>query len=134
MNKLLNLKTSSNFVDIIEIRSLYNDIEVQVRSIRGIGLEEKRYDPMLAPVIMSKLPQEIKLTLTRKFGKDICEIDKLLNSLRDEVEAREKVRIPLRRREVVQLCIYRIRIEEKLTFGIIVCTAREAITLENRSS
>ena len=46
---------------------------------------------MLAPVIMSKLPQEIKLILTRKFGKDIWAIDKLLTSLREEVEAREKV-------------------------------------------
>jgi len=70
MNKLLNLKTSSNFVDIKEIRSLYNDIKLQVRSLRGIGLEEKRYGPMLAPMIMSKLPQEIKLILTRKFGKN----------------------------------------------------------------
>ena len=91
MNKLLNLDATSNFVDIKELRTLYNNIEVQVRSLRGIGLEEKRYGPMLAPVIMSKLPQEIKLILTRKFGKDIWAIDKLLTSLREEVEAREKV-------------------------------------------
>ena len=91
MNKLLNLETTSNFINIKELRSLYNDIEVQIRSLRGIGLEEKRYGPMLAPVIMSKLPQEIKLILTRKFGKEIWAIDKLLYSLREEVEAREKV-------------------------------------------
>lgn len=91
MNKLLNLETASSFVDVRKIRSFYNNIEVQVRSLRGIGLEEKRYGPMLAPVIMSKLPQEIKLTLTRNFGKNIWAIDKLLDSLREEVEAREKV-------------------------------------------
>ncbi|XP_066921184.1 uncharacterized protein [Clytia hemisphaerica] len=61
------------------------------RNLRGIGLEEKRYGPMLAPVIMSKLPQEIKLLLTRKFGKDVWAIDKLLEALQQEVEAREKV-------------------------------------------
>jgi len=46
---------------------------------------------MLAPVIISKLPQEIKLLLTRKFGKDVWAIDKLLQALQQEVEAREKV-------------------------------------------
>ena len=91
MNKLLNLETTSNFIDIRELRSLYNNIEIQVRNLRGIGLEEKRYGPMLAPVIMSKLPQEIKLLLTRKFGKDVWAIDKLLETLQQEVEAREKV-------------------------------------------
>ncbi|XP_066915771.1 uncharacterized protein [Clytia hemisphaerica] len=40
---------------------------------------------------MSKLPQEIKLLLTRKFGKDVWAIDKLLEALQQEVEAREKV-------------------------------------------
>ncbi|XP_066923466.1 uncharacterized protein [Clytia hemisphaerica] len=78
MNKLLNLETTSNFIDIKELRMLYNNIEIQIRNLRGIGLEEKRYGPMLAPVIMSKLPQEIKLLLTRKFGKDVWAIDKLL--------------------------------------------------------
>ncbi|XP_066926052.1 uncharacterized protein [Clytia hemisphaerica] len=91
MNKLLNLETTSNFIDIKELRMLYNNIEIQIRNLRGIGLEEKRYGPMLAPVIMSKLPQEIKLLLTRKFGKDVWAIDKLLEALQQEVEAREKV-------------------------------------------
>ena len=52
MNKLLNLETTSNFIDIKELRSLYNNIEIQVRNLRGIGLEEKRYGPMLAPCLL----------------------------------------------------------------------------------
>jgi len=36
MNKLLNLETTSNFIDIKELRSLYNNIEIQVRNLRGI--------------------------------------------------------------------------------------------------
>ena len=41
MNKLLNLDATSNFVYIKELRILYNNMEIQVPSLRGIGLEEK---------------------------------------------------------------------------------------------
>ena len=91
MNKLLNLESSSEFIDVKEVRNLYDTIEIQVRSLCSIGLEEKSYGPMLVPIIMSKLPQEIKLILTRQFGKNQWEVTKILQALKNEIQAREKV-------------------------------------------
>ena len=90
MNRLLNLEQSSGFVDIKEIRTLYDTIEIQVRSLRSIGLDEKNYGPMLVP-IMSKLPHDFKLVLTRQFGKNPWEVTGILEALKLELEAREKV-------------------------------------------
>ena len=62
INKLLNLDATSNYVDVKEMRTLYNNIEVQVHSLRGSGLKKERgHGPMFAPVIMSKLPQKVNL-------------------------------------------------------------------------
>ena len=46
---------------------------------------------MLIPVVMSKLPSEIKLVITRQFGKDVWEVKLVLEAYRKELEAREKV-------------------------------------------
>ena len=40
---------------------------------------------------MSKLTQEVRLVVTRQFGKSAWDIKSVLNALRNELEAREKV-------------------------------------------
>ena len=77
-------------MDIKELRGLYDTVETQVRSLHSLGLDEKNYGSLLIPVIMSKLPQEIKLIITRQFGKHAWDVKLVLNALKNELEAREK--------------------------------------------
>ena len=92
MNKLLNLEGTHRFSNIKELRILlYDTIETQVRCLNSMGLQAKNYGSMLIPVIMTKLPQEIKLIITRQFGKDIWDIDLILNAFKNELEIREKL-------------------------------------------
>ena len=44
---------------------------------------------MLIPIIMSKLPAEIRLEIARKSTGDVWEIEELLELIRIEIEARE---------------------------------------------
>lgn len=69
MNKLLETETVRHVSDIKKIRKLFDQIESQVRSLKSLGLDAKNYGPMLIPVIMSKLPDEIKLIISRKLIK-----------------------------------------------------------------
>ena len=69
MNKLLGLEPISHLGAVNELRKLYDEIETQVRSLNSLGLDEKNYGAMLVPVVMSKLPQQVKLIITRQFGK-----------------------------------------------------------------
>ena len=68
MNKLLNLSYSGNLNDLKYLRQLYNNIDTQVRSLTSLGMDPDSYGPMLIPVVLSKLPEDRKLNITRQFG------------------------------------------------------------------
>ena len=74
-----------------ELRCLYDEVEKQVRSLNCLGVNSDNYGPMLVPVLFSKIPEELKLIISRKFGKDVWDIQSVLESLKLEVEAREKI-------------------------------------------
>ena len=74
MNKLLELNVVVESSNTKDLRSLYDHVNAQVRSLQSIGLSASDYGPMLIPVLMSKLPQELKLLITRQFGKNIWDI------------------------------------------------------------
>ena len=44
-------------------------------------------------MLMTKLPNKLKLIISRQFGKNIWEITEILNLFRNELEAREKIDI-----------------------------------------
>ena len=46
---------------------------------------------MLTPVLFSKLPEEFRLIISRKFGKTLWDIGRILEFFNLELEAREKV-------------------------------------------
>ena len=71
MNKLLNLSNSGNLNDLKYLRQLYNNIDTQVRSLTSLGVDSDSYGPMLIPAVMSKLPENLKLNITRQFGQDL---------------------------------------------------------------
>ena len=74
MNKLLNLSNSGNLNDLKYLRQLYNNIDTHVRSLTSLGMNLESYGPMLIPVVMSRLPENLKLNITRQFGQDFWDI------------------------------------------------------------
>lgn len=73
------------------LRTLYDKIETEVRSLDALGCDSANYGTMLIPIIMTKLPQDIKLVLSRKFDDNIWELRDILKELEKELSAREKV-------------------------------------------
>ena len=51
----------------------------------------KNYGPLLIPVILTKIPDDIKLIISRKFGKNIWNAEPILEELESELFAREKL-------------------------------------------
>ena len=91
MSKLLNLDVIGDIGDIKGLRRLYDEVETQVRSLEGLKLDPKQYGPMLTPVLLSKLPAEFQLIISRNFGKAAWDIIKIMNFFNAELEAREKI-------------------------------------------
>ena len=86
------MDTISEIADVKGLSHLYDEMETQVRSLSGLGLDPRNYGSMLTPILFSKIPDEFKLVISRKFGKTSWNIDKILEFYNLELEAREKVK------------------------------------------
>ena len=74
MTTILSLDTISSIFDLKNLRKVYDEVETQIRSLENLGLDPKSYGSLFVPVLMSKLPNELKLLISRQFGRNIWEI------------------------------------------------------------
>ena len=89
MNKFKEIKPVKSITDIIGLRELYDKVESNVRSLESVKVPASSYGTFLAPQILLILPEEMRITLTRKLPS-IWDLESLLNELKNEVEVREK--------------------------------------------
>ena len=93
INSLLNLEVVASVSDIKGLRRLCDKIEGQVRCLEAMGLDPCGYGPLLIPVILTKIPEEIKLIISRKFGKGIWDAKAILEILNTELHVRERLSV-----------------------------------------
>ena len=60
-----------------------------MRSLQGIGVQADTYGTFLTPIIMGKLPSDLRLILSRHLGEQ-WNLDSLLKDLGVELQLREK--------------------------------------------
>ena len=88
MNVLLKLPKLNND-SVAKLTSFYNAIESNIRSLMTMGLNPSHYGPLLIPVILERLPDSIKLIVTRKLGKNNWHISDFINCIKEKVDAGE---------------------------------------------
>ena len=71
------------------LRLVYDKIKVNVRGLETLGVRAEQYGSFLIPIIMAKLPSEVRLQIARVTNKDVWEVEELLQVIKAEVEARE---------------------------------------------
>ena len=75
---------------ISKISQLYHSIETQIRSLRNLGIDSNSDGNLLVPLIVSKIPEEMRLIVARNLEKNEWNIDPLLCKFKSELEARER--------------------------------------------
>ena len=75
--------------NVIKMTSSYNIIKSNLGSLIKMGLNPSQYSPLLIPVILERLPDSIKLMVTRKFRKINWYISDFINRIKQEVGARQ---------------------------------------------
>ena len=75
--------------NVIKMTSSYNIIKSNLGSLIKMELNPSQYSPLLIPVILERLPDSIKLMVTRKFRKINWYISDFINRIKQEVGARE---------------------------------------------
>ena len=89
MSKLLKLEKVFNSKNVKELRNLYDRVESHIRSLLTAGISQENYGPLLIPIVLEKLPDDIKLELSKKLGTDKWKIDEFLEILKKEIVARK---------------------------------------------
>nr|XP_012554848.2 uncharacterized protein LOC105843698 [Hydra vulgaris] len=91
MKSLLSLERVQSINNISLLRRIHDNIEVQIRSLENLGVDSTMYGPLLIPIIMQKIPEELNLIIARNFDScDYWDIKYVLKSSKAELQAREK--------------------------------------------
>ena len=90
MDGLLQLEPVLRADDVAQLRVVYDSLETHLRNLKSLGIDSKQFGPVMIPVILAKLPAEIRLEITRKATGELWDFDQVLESLLFEVSAREK--------------------------------------------
>ena len=64
MDELLKLQTRSGEKSS-QLRYIYDKVSVNVRGLESSGVHSEQYGSLLIPVIMSKLPADVRLQIVR---------------------------------------------------------------------
>ncbi|PFX11353.1 hypothetical protein AWC38_SpisGene24962, partial [Stylophora pistillata] len=72
-----------------QLRLGYDKISINIRGLESLGVSSHQYGSLLIPVIMSKLPHEMRIQVARNTARVVWEMSDLLEVIRQEVEARE---------------------------------------------
>lgn len=92
MSRLLNLNPVKKSSDVHALRQLYDECEIQIRSLESLGVVSATYGSLLCPVLMNMIPDDIALEYSHQRGsEDEWKVDEIVKYLQKEVQSRERV-------------------------------------------
>ena len=78
MDALLGLSAVASHNNLKALRSLYDTVETHVRGLRALNVHAESYGGLLTSILMSKLPTEIRLIVSRELTEDKWEVGKII--------------------------------------------------------
>ena len=69
------------------ISNYYDLVESHIRSLKSLGVASETYSSLLSPVLLNKLPTDLRLIVSREISEEDWNIDALLKVVEREIEA-----------------------------------------------
>ena len=88
MDELLKLPGCSS-EKASSLHFIFDEINVHIRGLTSLGMASDQYGSLLIPIIMTKLPSDIRLRIARQNNEEVWTIEDLLDVIKVEVETRE---------------------------------------------
>ena len=88
MDSLLNLQHSPNDT-IAQLRQIFDSINIHIRGLESLGVNQENYGSLLIMIIMKRMPKDVALQVSRETKSDIWSMKSILDIIRKEIEARE---------------------------------------------
>lgn len=73
-----------------DLRRLYDKVEANIRGLEALRVKPESYGALLTPVLVKKLPAELRLNLARKIPSAEWSVVKIMKLFKEELEARER--------------------------------------------
>ena len=77
---------SGSYVKVL--RDLFDKIKINVRALETTGIHEDQVGPLLIPIVLKKLPNVIRLQISRRLGKESRNIEEFMDCINTEIIAR----------------------------------------------
>ena len=96
IDTILKIQPLYNNADVTQLRKFYDTVEQHCRGLQALGADSSSYGTILVNILLQRLPENIKLIISRKMGESSGDsewkIEELLaiDILKTEVEARGK--------------------------------------------
>ncbi|KAL9955950.1 hypothetical protein ACROYT_G037357 [Oculina patagonica] len=90
INDLLQVPSVYHEKDTVGLRKLYDTVEVHHRGLQALGVNATTYEGIVVPSILTKLPETVRLQITRGKKYEEWKMEELLKELLCELELREE--------------------------------------------
>ena len=94
MESLLKIGKVRGREDLKGLRKLFNDVENCLRNLKSLNMETAAYGSLLIPILKERLPDDLLLTISRKFGSRVWDLDTMMQYFNDELRAYENCQVP----------------------------------------
>ena len=88
MNEMLKIPACTSD-KASQLRLVYDKIGINIRGLESLGVSSHQYGSLLIPVIVSKLPHDIRIQVARNTAREVWEMSDQLEVIQQEVKARE---------------------------------------------
>ena len=104
MDALLQVEAVTSSQNTRALRKLLDGVNSHIHSLQSLGVDQGSYSSPLCPVLISKLPNDLQLLISRKVSEDDWKLHTLILAIEAEVTARERISVnqsqpPARRKE-----------------------------------
>ena len=99
MDALVNLPAVTNAKDLKAVQELCDDVEAHTTALAALGRTSDQYGELLLPILMNKIPKEIRLDICSKVEQKSWALPQVISQLKEELANRERceyVAVPTR--------------------------------------
>ena len=86
----LKLPYVQSMNQVKELRAIYDILEATVRNLHSLSIEPATYGCFLVPILTQKLPEELKMIMSRNFKDAIWDLTGMMKVFKEELQAKER--------------------------------------------
>ena len=87
---LVKLPRVASMSDIPNLRKILNSLETSVRNLTDLNVEINSCGTLLISIIFGRIPNELRIIISRKFKNDVWDLRNLTDIFKQELFARER--------------------------------------------